>query len=83
MWRTSHSETPIRIRISDEADMRPRREKQMNRNQLEQQCKSVEAQMRWAELHGGDQELLDLLNIERDRLFAVIGQCHSQASTAA
>jgi hypothetical protein len=49
--------------------MRQRRERQMNRNQLEQQRESVEAQMRWAVLHSGDRELLDLLRFESARLF--------------
>jgi hypothetical protein len=31
--------------------------------------------MRWAVRHGGDHELLDLLRVESDRLFAMIGQC--------
>jgi hypothetical protein len=35
----------------------------------ERRRKSVEAQMRWALAHGGDQELLDLLRIESVRLF--------------
>jgi hypothetical protein len=50
----------------------------MTRRQLEQQRERVEAQMRWAVVHGGDQELLDLLRLERDRLFAMIGQSHSR-----
>jgi hypothetical protein len=41
----------------------------MTRRQLEQQRERVEAQMRWAVVHGGDQGLLDLLRLERDRLF--------------
>jgi hypothetical protein len=41
----------------------------MTRNQLEQQREGVKAQMRWAVLHGGDRELLDLLRFESDRLF--------------
>jgi hypothetical protein len=48
----------------------------MTGKQLKQQREGVEAQMRWAVLHGGDQELLDLLRVESDRLFAMIGQCH-------
>jgi hypothetical protein len=46
----------------------------MTRKQLEQQRERVEAQMRWAVIHGGDQELLDLLRLESDRLFAMICQ---------
>jgi hypothetical protein len=49
----------------------------MAREQLEQQRERVKAQMRWAVVHGGDQELLDLLRLESDRLFAMIGQSHS------
>jgi hypothetical protein len=52
----------------------------MNRKQLEQLREGVEAQMRWAVLHGGDQELLDLLRIESDRLFVTIGQCPDRAN---
>jgi hypothetical protein len=52
-----------------------RRENQMTRTQLEQQREGVEAQIRWTVLHGGDQELLDLLRIESDRLCVMIGQC--------
>jgi hypothetical protein len=44
----------------------------MTRKQLEQVREGVEAQMRWALAHGGDQELLDLLRIECDRLFPKI-----------
>jgi hypothetical protein len=46
----------------------------MNRKQLEQQQKFVEAQMRWALLYGGDEELLDLLRIESDRLSVTMAQ---------
>jgi hypothetical protein len=46
----------------------------MNRKQLEQQRKFIECQTRWALLYGGDQELLDLLRIEGDRLSAMAGQ---------
>jgi hypothetical protein len=49
----------------------------MTRQQLEQLREGVEAQMRWAVLHGGDQELLDLLRVESDRLSVMIGQCTS------
>jgi hypothetical protein len=61
----------------------------MTRKPLEQQRECVEAQLRWAELHGGDQELLDLLRVESDRLFAMIEKCPmienfpSQATAAA
>jgi hypothetical protein len=47
----------------------------MFRKQLERQREGVEAQMRWALLHGGDQELLDVLRIESERLLAMIKQC--------
>jgi hypothetical protein len=46
----------------------------MTRQQLEQQREGVQAQMRWAVRHGGDHELLDLLRVENDRLFAMMGQ---------
>jgi len=45
----------------------------MNKEQLEQKRKGVEAQLRWAEIHGGDQELLDLLRCECDRLSVKMG----------
>jgi hypothetical protein len=41
----------------------------MTRRQLEQKRDGLEAQMHWAALHDADQELLDLLRIENDRLF--------------
>jgi hypothetical protein len=47
----------------------------MNRRQLEQKRECVEEQLRWALLHDGDQELLDLLRIESDRLLVNIAQC--------
>ena len=47
---------------------------EMTREQLERQRASVEAQLRWAMHHAGDQELLELLHAERDRLSASIGQ---------
>jgi hypothetical protein len=46
----------------------------MTRKQLEQQSERVETQMRWAVVHDGDQELLDLLRFESDRLFAMVAQ---------
>jgi hypothetical protein len=46
----------------------------MTREQLEQQRQGVEAQMRWAVLHGGDQELLDLLRVEMEHLSVKISQ---------
>jgi hypothetical protein len=54
----------------------------MTRTLLERQREGVAAQIRWAVLHGGDQELLDLLRIESARLCVMIGQCPSQVSTA-
>ena len=39
----------------------------MAREQIEQVLESVKAQLRWATLHDGDQELLALLRFERDR----------------
>jgi hypothetical protein len=44
----------------------------MTRAQLEQQREGVEAQLCWAVLHRGDQELLDLLRIESSRLCVMI-----------
>jgi hypothetical protein len=54
----------------------------MNRKQLVRQRERVEAQMRWAEAHCGDQELLDLLRLESDHLFAMIGQSHSREESS-
>jgi hypothetical protein len=53
--------------------MTQRRENQMAREQIEQVRESVKAQLRWAMLHDGDQELLELLRFERDRLSLLIG----------
>jgi hypothetical protein len=83
VWRASHYKATIRIRIYAEGDTANRQENRMTRKQLEQQSEGVKAQMRWAALHGGDQELLDLLRVEGDRLSAMTRQCHSPASTAA
>ena len=47
---------------------------QLTRKQLERQREGVEAQKHWAVLHGGDQELLDLLEFEIERLFVKIGE---------
>jgi hypothetical protein len=38
------------------------------REELERHREGVEAQLRWAMLHDGDQELLELLRFESDRL---------------
>ena len=43
--------------------------------QLEKQREAVKAQIRWAMHHGGDEELLNLLSIESDRLFMKMGEC--------
>jgi hypothetical protein len=51
------------------------RESPMTRKELEQLREGVEAQLRWALLHDGDQELLELLRVESDRLTAMMGQC--------
>jgi hypothetical protein len=47
----------------------------MASKQLEKQREAVKAQIRWATLHDGDEELLNLLRIESDRLAMKIGQC--------
>lgn len=44
----------------------------MTRMQLEQQRAGIEAQMRWAFLHDGDEELVDLLRSEIERISAKI-----------
>jgi hypothetical protein len=46
----------------------------MTRQQLELLRHGVEAQMRWAALHDGDRELMDLLRDESTRLSMMIGQ---------
>jgi hypothetical protein len=48
----------------------------MDRKQLEQLREGVDAQLRWAEIHGADQKLLELLRIHRDRVSAMIA--HAQ-----
>jgi hypothetical protein len=40
----------------------------MTRQQLEQKRAGLEAQMHWAALHRGDQELMDVLHDESGRL---------------
>jgi hypothetical protein len=45
-----------------------RRENRRMREELERHRESVEAQLRWAMLDDGDQELLELLRFESDRL---------------
>jgi hypothetical protein len=54
---------------------RQRLENTMTSKQLVQQREAVKAQIRWATLHEGDEELLNLLRIESDRLSMKIGQC--------
>jgi hypothetical protein len=46
----------------------------MTREQLEQVRKNVQAQLRWAMLHDGDEELQELLCFENDRLSAMIDE---------
>ena len=53
----------------------------MTRTLLQRQREGVEAQMHWAILHGGDQELLDLLRVESDRLGLMTGQGPSREGT--
>jgi hypothetical protein len=53
----------------------------MTRKELEQLREGVEEQLRWALLHDGDQELLELLRLESDRLFAMMGQCSDSPSS--
>jgi hypothetical protein len=57
----------------DDRRLRETHENQMTKAQFEQQREGVEAQICWAILHGGDQELLDLLRIESDHLCVMIG----------
>jgi hypothetical protein len=46
----------------------------MTRQRLELLWQGVERQIRWAAVHGGDQELLDLLRDESDRLSTTVDQ---------
>jgi hypothetical protein len=55
---------------------RQRLENTMTSKQLEKQRQAVKAQIRWATLYDGDEELLSLLCIESARLSMKIGQCH-------
>jgi undecaprenyl pyrophosphate synthase len=80
---TSHSKETIRIRFSAERTARNRQENRMTRKLLEQQRECVEAQLRWAVLHGGDQELVDLLRVESGRIFAMRKNYPAQETAAA
>jgi hypothetical protein len=51
----------------------------MTREQLEQKRDGLEAQMHWAALHHGEQELMDVLRDESERLAGMIGQYHFEA----
>jgi hypothetical protein len=53
----------------------------MTRQQLELLWHGVESQMRWAAVHGGDQELLDLLRDQSDRLSVRIANIPSKPIT--
>jgi len=44
----------------------------MNKEQLLRLRRSVDAQLCWATLHDGDEELLDVLRSESERLAAMI-----------
>jgi hypothetical protein len=50
----------------------------MPRKQLEQLRECVDAQLCWALSHCGDQELLDLLRLESDRLSVMIQRCRDR-----
>jgi hypothetical protein len=54
----------------------------MTRQQLELLLHGVERQMRWATVHGGNQELLDLLRDGSDRLSMAIDQRSPKSITA-
>jgi hypothetical protein len=45
----------------------------MTRQQLEQKRDGLEAQIHWAALHRGDEELMDVLRHESGRLSGMIG----------
>jgi hypothetical protein len=46
----------------------------MTREQLERKRDGVKAQIRWAALHRGDQELIDVLRDESSRLSMMLGR---------
>jgi hypothetical protein len=51
---------------------RQRLDNTVTSKQLEKHRESVKAQISWATLHAGDEELLNLLRIESHRLFLMI-----------
>jgi hypothetical protein len=56
----------------DGQHIRQRWNNTVTRRQLEKHRESVKAQISWATLHAGDEELLNLLRIESYRLFLMI-----------
>jgi hypothetical protein len=50
----------------------------MTRQRLDRKRQGLEAQLHWAEIHGGDQELMDVLCDESDRLSGMlVDQAHA------
>jgi hypothetical protein len=74
LWCASHSEEIVGLRLGLIGGTRKGPGRPMTRQQLELLRDGVEAQMRWAALHRGDQELMDLLRDESTRLSMMIGQ---------
>jgi hypothetical protein len=53
----------------------------MNEQQFLQLRRGVEAQLRWALRHNGDEELLDILCSESQRLSEIIRHCRPSAKS--
>jgi hypothetical protein len=68
-----------REKISAEGGTRKCERQPMTKRQFERLRGGVETQLRWALVHGGDQELMDLLRDQSARLSMMIGQYPSQA----
>jgi len=54
----------------------------MNKEELLRLRKSVEAQLRWALRHNGDEELVNILHSESERISAMIERCPMDAGLA-
>jgi hypothetical protein len=74
LWCASHSEEIVGIRFGLAGGTRKCLGRPMTRQQLELLRDGVEVRMRWAALHRGDRELMDLLRDESTRLSMMIDQ---------
>jgi hypothetical protein len=54
----------------------------MTRKQLEEKREGLVAQMHWAALFGGDQELMDVLRDESGRLSRMLGRPNAPPATS-